>query len=117
MNYKKVKHLKDGEYRVIRISEEAVRELAYETIIDRFESYFDVLDVSKFVYSWKWDEETGDLTFLIQDDGGDDLEAIRSMPDLDKIAQCVGYTTESMYRDKRYKTVCQQEDGSYTVTD
>lgn len=117
MNHKKVKHLKDGEYRVIRISEEAVRELAYETIIDRLETYFDVLDMTKFVYSWQWDEDTGDLTFLIEDDRGNELKAIQSMPDLDEIAQCVGYTTESMYRNKRYKTVRRQEDGSYVVTD
>ena len=109
---KKVKHIPDNELRVIKIGTEALRELVYETIIDRLNDYFDLLSASNKPCVMRWDDETGDLLFSISEKRMDDL-------DYDKLNSILPYTTESLFSPdhRRYRTVHITEDGEFVLND
>ena len=63
----KVKRLKDGEIRVIRVKEEAIREFLFEVLIEELEAYFDLLDGTTVFYEFGMDFDTRDMTFAVRD--------------------------------------------------
>ena len=105
----KVKRLKNDEMRVISIDGKAVFELLTETMMENAERFFDLLDVTKVSFRMQWCEEENCFVCAIVD--GDDF---KSDFDLQRIAQDVGETTESLYLHgkKRYCTV---DAGKYRI--
>ena len=109
---KKVKHIPDNELRVIKVGMEAMRELVYETINERINDYFDLLSAVNKPCVIRWDEETGDLLFLISEKRMDHL-------DYDKLNSVLPYTTESLLSPncRRYQEVHLTEDGEFVLND
>lgn len=95
----KVKHLKEGELRVIKVGREALTEMIFENFMENGADYFDLLDSTKFVFHMKWDSETDELVCFVQD------ERYPLKIELDEVAQRVGITTDSFYSKNLYKTV------------
>ena len=61
----KVKRLNDNECRVIRIKEDAIRELIYETIIEKGKDFFDLLDITRVSFEICFDMDARDLICVV----------------------------------------------------
>lgn len=95
----KVKHLNNGQVRVISIDREAIYELLRETMMENREEYFDILG-NTVMFEMKWNSKTDIFTCAVFD---------RRYPpndlDFDKLEEHLGLTTKTLYQKKRYKTV------------
>lgn len=100
-----------GECRVIRVAKSGLFELIYETMIERMEEYFDILDLTCMIYHWGIADTLDSFYFGIHDSRCD------SKPSPMEILPLIGYTTDSLVGDhvrNRYKTVYQKGD-SYKI--
>lgn len=91
----RVKRLKKGEARVIRIGEEAIRELVYETITEKSSEYFNVIDSTFHRIEISFDMEAGDLICVFRRDSLDEKPRIAA--DFEKLSEKIGETTCSMF--------------------
>ena len=109
MASRKRKHLPHGAFRVIRLSQDAVREFVYESILDKGEEFFDLLSTVNMPFEMEWDESTGDFIIAIHD-GRDDITI-----DMEKAKKEIDYTTDSLLspRQPYYRTVVVSSDGEY----
>ena len=96
----KTKRLKKDEMRVICLDGEAVYELLRETMMDGAGDYFDLLDMTKVVFSMRWCPERNCFVCAAVDEN----DWHRNL-DLDKIAREIGPTTKTMFAPHRYQTV------------
>ena len=105
----KVKHLKKGEFRVIQVDEEAIFELLCETMIDRANNLFGILDVTKVHFKMSWDKENNEFICAICDSeyakGKEKFDQI----DLEKMSEEVGVTTHTLYGRNCYVTWTDQD--------
>ena len=85
--------------RVMRIREDAIRELVYETIIDKGEFIFDLLDSTKVVFDISFDMDNKDLICVVHDENS--FKEYGSV-DFSKISSVVDETATSVYSRKRY---------------
>lgn len=100
-----------GECRVIHVSKNELFELIYETMIERMEEYFDILDLSCMIYHWGIADTLDSFYFGIHD------SRFKGKPSPEEIIPLIGYTTDSLVDKKirpRYKTVYQKGD-SYEI--
>ena len=95
----KIKRLKPNIVRVMRIREDAIRELVYETIIDKGEFIFDLLDSTKVVFDISFDMDNKDLICVVHDENS--FKEYGSV-DFSKISSVVDETATSVYSRKRY---------------
>ena len=93
--------MKEKEIRVIRISKEAVKELLFESLMEKGAELFGLSKNHDAWFGMSWDEETGDLIYTANKEG----ESV----DFDYILENVPITTESLFtsKPKRYITVNQ----------
>ena len=111
----KVKRLKDGEIRVIRVKEEAVREFLFEMLIEELEAYFDLLDGTTVFYKFGVDFDTRDMTFAVRD-----KKFLRPKSDFTKfeeIKDFVGETTKTLFAPNRYIRLKKDENGLHIIQD
>ena len=100
--------LKPGECRVIRVNKDGLFELIYETIIERLEDYFDIVEISYMTYLVGWADTLESFYFGIYED------RYNIEPSPEQVISIVGCTTESLLRPNaypRYKTLIQTDDN------
>lgn len=95
----KVKHLKKGELRVIRIGREAIYELLRENMIENAEQYFDLLDMRTVTFQMIWSSQTDEFTCVVHDD------QYTPNIDIENIAEKVSLTTETLFQKHRFQTI------------
>ena len=96
----KKSNVEKGKFRVIKISQEALWEFIYESMIDQQEDYFDIPDITKITSHFDINFETGEFICLIRSD-----EPLR-LPegiDLKLLLANMEDTTNTLYQSKRYK--------------
>lgn len=95
----KVKHLNNGEVRVISIDKEAIYELLRETMMENSAEYFDILG-NTVMFEMRWNSKTDIFTCAVFDRRypPDDLN-------FNMLEKHLGLTTKTLYQKKRYKTV------------
>lgn len=100
MKSKKTKHLKKGELRVLQVRQDAIYELLRETLMERANTIFDILDVTKIGFQFYWDNATNQFICAVHDGAySPDL-------DLDALGKEVGVTTDTFYTMRQqYQTV------------
>lgn len=98
-NSHKVKHLKNNTCRVVKIDKEALFEFVYETMIERLEQYFDLLDSTTVVSHHKFSEDTGDYICIINDEN----VQLPNDIDVDVLITKMEATTNTLYANNRYK--------------
>lgn len=91
--------LKKDEARVIRINQDAIFELIYETFVEKSEQYFDLLDSTKVKLAFDWDQDKNEFTCVAH------TRDLQYQVDFESIAKEVGITTDSMFQSHRYKTI------------
>ncbi|MFV0341819.1 MAG: hypothetical protein ACK5JH_02855 [Anaerocolumna sp.] len=62
---RKVKHLKSNTCRVVKIDKEALFEVVYETMIERLEEYFDLIDSTTVISHHEFKYETGEYICIV----------------------------------------------------
>ena len=93
--YNKVKKMKKGECRVIRIDSDAILEFVQENIMERCNEFFNVpLVTEKGQFYWTMDVETGDIIICFSEDWHLDFDKVIEMTPLP--------TTDPMYKPNRY---------------
>lgn len=95
----KIKHLKEGELRVIKVDRNALTEFIMETITDNATNYFDLLDITKVTFHMKWDKETDEFYCVIND------EKHPVAIDFDQLVKNTATTTDSLFIKPCYKTI------------
>lgn len=103
------KKIKPNVLRVIRIKEDAIRELVYETFMEKGRSMFDMFDDSKIVFDISFDMDAKDLICAIHDENS--FREYGSV-DFEKISSVVEETTTSVYSSKPYIDL-EVNDGVY----
>ncbi|MEG0774055.1 hypothetical protein [Clostridium sp.] len=96
---KKIKHLKNNKCRVIKIEKDALLEFVYETIIDRLEQYFDILDCTTVVSHHEFNSETGEYICLINHN----KEKLPDDIDIHELLSKMERTTTTLFSPNRYK--------------
>ena len=96
--------------RVIKISEKALKELIYETFVEKQHDFLDVeaAEVSDY---FEFDLENGRFIFCAvrsEDENGNFLSLPREI-DLKKVMNNIPDTTDSMFSPKRYKEYTKEE--------
>lgn len=99
----KIKRLKEDQYRVIRISKEALFELVYETVNDNLEAYFDLMDCTT-VSSHHQLSDDGDYLCVVSSE----YHLLEDI-DLEELLDKMPDTTESMFNPERYKSLSLNE--------
>lgn len=112
MNIKSVKRLKNGEIRAIRVSREALREVARETFRRNMRFYFDVYDEKPFTAYF--DPNTHELLFAV-------YENPETQIDVHKLMEFFPHPEVSLgdvgFYEIKYKRLQRREDGSYAALD
>lgn len=105
---KKNKPMDDQTVRVIKVGQDALLELIYETFIDKLEAYFDT--DSGCPYSCAIDWENREFIFCVLP-GGDDDHPIPLPPeiDLETVMNHISDTTDTLFRPDRYREYTQEE--------
>lgn len=111
----KVKRLKDGEIRVIRVKEEAIREFLFEMLIEKLEAYFDLLDGTTVFYEFGMDFDTRDMTFAVRDKKF--LRPESDFTEFEEIKDFVGETTKTLFAPNRYIRLKKDENGLHIIQD
>lgn len=88
-----IERLKKDEFRVIRVKEKAIRELIYETIIEKSKDLFKLPDINDVVFDFKLDLMNGDLICVAHKESDSQNNAF----DFEPIEQEVEETTESLF--------------------
>lgn len=105
----KTKKLKPNVLRVMRIKEDAIRELVYETFMEKGRTMFDMFDNSKVVFDISFDMDAKDLICAIHDENN--FREYGSV-DFEKISSVVEETATSVYSSKPYIDL-EVNDGVY----
>lgn len=105
----KTKRIKPNVLRVMRIKEDAIRELVYETFMEKGRSMFDMFDNSKIVFDISFDMDAKDLICAIHDENS--FREYGSV-DFEKISSVVEETATSVYSSKPYIDL-EVNDGVY----
>lgn len=98
-NIKKIKKIKSGSCRIIKINKEALFEFIYENMIDNLECFFDLLDATNVISHHEINHETGEYMCVINDENED----IPNDIDLDTLLSLMKPTTKTLYDHNRYK--------------
>ena len=104
---KKEKKILDNTYRVIKISKDALFEFIYESFIDNQETFFDVTDGTKIVTSF--DIDWGNDSFIMVAQNANEELPFGKEIDVKKISNAIDDTTNTMYADKRYIELSQEQ--------
>lgn len=104
---KKVKHLAEGKYRIIKISKEAIFEFIYESIIDNQKVYFNLLSDLNFTSHHDINFETGEFITLIGNDS-DKLQLPEGV-DLQQLMINMKDTADTLYAPNRYVELSLEE--------
>jgi len=102
---KKVKHIKPDTCRIIKIDKDALFEFVYETMLDKMEQFFDILDITAVSSHHELNCETGEYICLINDDKS-------KLPldiDLHELLSKIEKTTSTLYSPNRYKEMTYDE--------
>lgn len=105
--------LKPGECRVIRVNRDGLFELIYETLIERLEDYFDIIEISYMTYLFGWANTLDSFYFGIYDHQYD-IE-----PSPQDILPLLRYTTDSLLSPKAYPrySVLLQNNDTYILSE
>ena len=104
---KKEKKIPDNTYRVIKISKDALFEFIYESFIDKQELFFDVSDGTKIMTSFAVDWEKDSFIMVAQNHN--DEPPFYNEIDVEKICEEINDTTDTMYKEKRYIVLTQEQ--------
>ena len=105
---KKQKTIPAGNYRIIKISKDAIYEILREYIIDHQESFFDVTDGTKIVTHFDINWDTGEFVCAARNDYGDD-EHLQCNIDTAELLSKLQDTTETLFTDKRYIELSEED--------
>lgn len=105
---KKEKVIPDGKYRIIKLGKDALFEFIYESIIDNQECFFDVTDGTKIVTHFEMDWDTGELICIARNER-DQNEHLQFDIDAKELLSRLQDTTETMFSDKRYVEMSEEE--------
>ncbi len=104
------KVIPENKYRVIKIGKEALFEFIYEKMIDNQELYFDVTDGTSIVTTFDIDWETGEFIAVARSEYDEDKEHLQfDGIDTRKLLKNMKDTTETMFYEKRYAELDEQE--------
>jgi hypothetical protein len=98
---KKAKNLKNNQYRIIKISKDALFEFIYESIIDKQAAFFDIPDVTKIVSHHNVNFETGEYIIIVHNDNKKTLKLPEDI-DLGKLLSRMPDTTSTLFSENRY---------------
>ncbi len=98
----KEKKIPENKYRIIKISEDALLEFLYESIIDSQKEFFDVSDDTSIVTCFDIDWENKSFICVARNELGE--EEHLQFPDIDteKLLLKLKDTTSTLYMDNRY---------------
>lgn len=108
----KIKRLKPNVLRVMRIKEDAIRELVYETIMEKGEFIFDLLDSTTVIFEISFDMDAKDLICAIHNEKSCWNQC--GSVDFDKISSLIEETATSIYSPKPYVDL-ELNDGSFSI--
>lgn len=89
--------LKENEIRVIKVSESAIRELIYETIIENGPRYFDLSKNDNVCYEIQLDLQRGNMICIAHE-----MDIPVEEINIEKIDNETGVTTQSFFVSNRY---------------
>lgn len=95
----RVKRIPENTCRIIKIDEDALFELVYETVIDSMKTYFEILDITAVVSHHGFNPETREYICLIHDE----KEKLPGDINVNELTAVIPATTKSMYSPDRYK--------------
>lgn len=95
----KVKRLKKGEARVIRIGQEALFELLCEHFMDNGGTYFELLDTTTVMFEMSWHQNAQEFSCVVYNRD----ECVHL--DFNLLKEKVGLTAQSVFQRKRYSTI------------
>lgn len=107
----RVKRLKDGEIRVLRVKEKAIEEFLWEMLIEKAKDYFDLLDMKTVCYEFNLDFDKRDLVFVVRDKN----DFCPDKSDFSEIADLVDETTKTLFASNRYIRLKKDEDGFHII--
>lgn len=104
------KTIPDGEYRVIKVSKDAIFEFLYEKIIDNQEDFLDISDVTTISSCFDMNWETGEF-ICVAKNSPDDLKEVLNFDNIDtqKLISKLEDTTTTLYDDNRYIKISAEE--------
>ncbi len=105
---KKEKTIPEENYRIIKIGKDAIYEVLREYIIDNQENFFDVTDGTKIVTHFDINWDTGEFICIARNDYGEN-EHLQCYIDTAKILSELQNTTETLFTDKRYVEISEEE--------
>ncbi|MBR3908878.1 MAG: hypothetical protein IKJ50_04075 [Clostridia bacterium] len=105
---KKGKTIPQNKYRIVKIGKDAIYEILREYIIDNQENFFDVTDGTKIVTHFDINWDTGEFICIARNEYGED-EHLQSNIDTTKILSKLQDTTETVFEDKRYIELSEEE--------
>ncbi len=106
---KENKTIPNGEYRVIKISKDAIFEFLYEKIIDNQEDFLDISDVTTISSCFDMNWETGEFICIAKNSQDDPKEALNFDIDTQKLISKLEDTTTTLYADERYIKISAEE--------
>ena len=92
----------DNTVRVIKIGQDAIFELIYESFLDKKDIFFDVESVS-CISSWAIDWENREFIFCVSKNSDDTPNSLHDEIDLEVVMRNIPDTTDTMFRDNRYR--------------
>lgn len=107
-NNKKIKKMKDDNYRIIKISADALFEYIYEHFIDEQEKNIDV-DIRNVKNTYTVDWENKSFIFCAYNSKDKDGNYVSFPVDIEKLVKKLPDTTDTMYDDNRYKDYSEKE--------
>ena len=105
---KKGKTIPQNKYRIVKIGKDAIYEILREYIIDNQENFFDVTDGTKIVTHFDINWDTGEFICIARNEYGED-EHLQCNIDTTKILSKLQDTTETVFEDKRYIELSEEE--------
>ncbi len=105
---KKEKTIPENKYRIIKIGKDAIYEILREYIIDNEEEFFDVTDGAEIVTHFDINWDTGEFICVTRNNYGEN-EHLQCNIDTTKLLSKLQDTTQTMFEDKRYIELSEEE--------
>ena len=105
---KKEKTIPENKYRIIKIGKDAIYEILRKYIIDNEEDFFDVTDGTEIVTHFDINWDAGEFICIARNEYGED-EHLQCNIDTTKLLSKLQDTTETVFEDKRYIELSEEE--------
>jgi len=105
---RKESNIPEGNYRIIKIGKDAIYEVLREYIMDHGEIFFEVTDATNIVAQFDMDWDSGKLICVARNAYKED-EHLQFPIDTQVLLPKLQDTTDSMFADKRYIELSEEE--------